>query len=245
MTTDLEQRLRDELGVLATSTSTAPDAYDRIMARVADPTPGRNEVAPWRARAAVLIVVAAVTAAAVVLIAPSGGDDGTGVVTQPAPEAPVAENGPVVYLLGPEMFETGTLQFNQLVEQRADADPADIAERIMAALRAAATPSDEQLAAGVRAALSLQALPAVTVDGSLAILDWDPDAARRELGIWGTSTGSTGLNPIVGMVFENAPAVQEIEHRLAGSCERFTDNMQGVGCQHDTRSRWEAYKAAS
>lgn len=107
---------------------------------------------------------------------------------------------------------------------------------------ASTQPPDAVLATGARPTLRQAAVPAVTVDGSLVVLDYSSEHASEELGIWSTSSGSTAMNAIIGMVFENAPGAQTVEQRLDGSCAQFTETMQGSGCQQDTRERWEQYK---
>jgi hypothetical protein len=96
----------------------------------------------------------------------------------------------------------------------------DAAARIDASLRAAATPTPEQLDDGLRAPLRPGAVPEVTIERTVAVLHWDRTGANQELGIWSTSSGSLGLWPIIGMVLENVPEVSEIEHRLDGSVKR-------------------------
>lgn len=134
------------------------------------------------------------------------------------------------------------IEFRDLVPLAVAVEGDDPAERIRAALVASAQPTDEVLSTGARPALAPAAVPDVTVDGDVVILDYSSQRASEELAVWGTSSGSTALNAIVGMVFENAPEAQRLEQRLDGSCTDFTETMQGSGCQRDTRNRWQRYR---
>ena len=120
----------------------------------------------------------------------------------------------------------------------------DRAELVRAVLEASTAPPEGAPTATLRRAMSPAALPVVSVEGSRVVLDWNPDAAAPELGVWSTSAGSTGLNLVLAMVFENDPVVEVVEMRLAGSCERFTEIMQGLGCQLFTRERWAQFRDA-
>jgi hypothetical protein len=133
--------------------------------------------------------------------------------------------------------------FRDLVPVTVDADGLDPVERIRVALLASAEPADAFLDEGADPPLAPEAVPEVTLRGDLVVLDYSSEAASDELGSWGTSSGGTALNAIAGMVFENAPDVQRIEQRVDGSCVEFTERMQGVGCHHDTRDRWQRYRA--
>jgi hypothetical protein len=123
------------------------------------------------------------------------------------------------------------------------ADDLGPSDRVLAALHAAAAPPQGPLAGDGSPPLAPEAIPDVDLVGGTIILDWSSTEANDELGAWSTSSGSTGLNAIAGMVFANAPEVDTIEHRLDGSCARFTEAMQGSGCNRDTRARWEAFVA--
>jgi hypothetical protein len=160
------------------------------------------------------------------------------IVPDPGPAAPL------VYFIDTTPEGPAQVAYSDLVSVRLNEEATGSAERIAAALEAASRPTDEQESAGIVGALFPEAVPTVTIDGSVAILDWRWTDAQPNFGIWSTSSGSTGLNPIFGMVYENAPEVQSIENRIDGSCERYTEVMQGVGCSLDQRSRWEGYKDA-
>jgi hypothetical protein len=150
-----------------------------------------------------------------------------------------------VFLIDSEMFQGGDLGSEHLVavDVAVPAGVDDAAARIEAALRAAAAPTPEQLDAGLVAPVRPEAVPEVTIEGTVAVLDWNRMGASQELGVWSTSSGSLGLWPIIGMVLENVPEVSEIEHRLDASCEVFTEMMQGAGCLQHTREQWNEYTA--
>lgn len=193
-------------------------------------------MAMWRAGRVLLIV-------GVMLVIVACGDD------EPAPGADtpttVAGEGLTVYFIGPEAADVDLLRYEHLVAVKLDGGVDGVAEGISEALHAAAQPTDQQRADGLVAPLSLAAVPGVLVEGDTVILDWSSTDADVELARWGTSSGSSGINAIVGMVFDNAPQVQAIESRVDGSCETFTVMMQGSGCGRDRRTRWEQYKVSS
>lgn len=156
-----------------------------------------------------------------------------------------AREGLTVYFVGPAAADADVLRYEHLVSVTLDREVGDVAEGIRAALHAAAEPTDEQRSDGLLAPLSAAAVPAVIVDGDTAILEWSSTRAAAELAAWATSSGSSGMNAIVGMVFDNAPEVRAIESRIDGSCETFTLMMQGSGCDRDLRTRWEKYKVST
>lgn len=110
-------------------------------------------------------------------------------------------------------------------------------ERLAAVLNASTN-----VEGNARPALTSSAIPAVSVDGSVVVLNWDSEAASSELAIWSTSSGSTGLNLVLGMMFDNDPEVEVVEMRMDGSCQLFTETMQGAGCQTFSRERWTQFR---
>lgn len=180
---------------------------------------------------------------AVALIAAACGDD------EPASVAvgptTVPNEGLTVYFVGPAAADVDVVRYEHLVEVRVDGAVDGVAERIRAALLAAAQPTAQQRTDGLIAPLSVAAVPGVIVESDTVILDWSSTAAPDELAAWGTSSGSSSINAIVGMVFDNASEVRAIESRVDGSCEAFTLMMQGSGCGRDLRTRWEQYKVAT
>lgn len=161
--------------------------------------------------------------------------DENGVVIEPSQLNSEHQRRVVVFAFGRD-FLIDHFTDMEAVEVAVRPDPRR--DRFVAAVLEAATQVEKPL----RPALSRRALPSVVADGSRVVLDWDRRAASEELGIWSTSTGSTGLNLILGMVFENDPAVDIIEMRMDGSCRAFTEAMQGAGCQTFTREHWLQFR---
>lgn len=132
--------------------------------------------------------------------------------------------------------ENGTVDFPDLVPLVVGTARDEPTERIRSALIGSTEVPAALLTEGARP------VPTISVEGALVVLDFSSEHAAEELAIWSTSAGSTALNAILGMVFENAPDAQVVEHHLDGSCTAFTETMQGAGCQQNTRDRWAQYK---
>lgn len=157
------------------------------------------------------------------------------VTADPAAMSECPRDQTALYLI--EAAASGEIRAEHLLVDCLDRRASDPAQRVLDALEAAAH-TERVGAVAVRSPLSEHAMPTVTVSGELVVLDWSSTAAANHLAAWSTAMGGTGLRPIHGMVFENVPEAKRIEHRLDGSCQRFTELMQGSGCDRPTRSEW-------